>query len=420
MRLLTKTTIYFSLLLLPLMAGAGYLLYRQLDRQLEKETDEELTNDSFYWKSYFASPKADLAVLDIHTQPFDMEPATAAASATPELTDVMLYQEADREVVPFRQRQEVMQINGKPYLLTLRRSLIEKSDWFSNIMSAMLIVLVALLGCILLINWMLSRRMWKPFYLTLENMQKIEVDQLSHLQLPPSSTQEFNRLQTALKQMANRIHQDYQNMKALTEDAAHEMQTPLAIAQQQLELIMQDPALTDNQGKAILQTTEALQRLSRLTHGLLFLAKIENHQYVADAPIALDAVVEKYVHLFDIQLLEQQLHLQLDLSHHQPLLLHPILADTLVSNLLGNAIKYNKPGGNISITLNAEGCIFSNTSHLDALPVKGSFERFKKYHAYTNNSNGLGLAIVQKICEAQGWQLEYSYAENMHVFAVRF
>ncbi len=278
MRLLTKTTLYFSLLLLPLMAGAGFLLYRQLDRQLEHEIDEELTGDSRYWKNYFSRPNADLAVLDIHTLPFDLAPLARPDFNGPKLQDVMLYQEVDHEQVPFRQRQEVMQVNGRPYLLTLRRSLIEQEDWYRNISLVMLLIFVALLGCILLLNWALSRRMWRPFYRTLENMQQLQLDKLSRLDLPPSNIREFRRLQAALQQMATRIHHDYATMKALTEDAAHEMQTPLAIAQQQLELLLQDPGIAPAQGQAILQTSEALQRLSRLNHSLLFLAKIENLQ----------------------------------------------------------------------------------------------------------------------------------------------
>ncbi len=137
-------------------------------------------------------------------------------------------------------------------------------------------------------------------------------------------------------------------------------------------------------------------------------------------PIALEAVIEKYVQLFDLPLQAQHLSLQLDLQPAITLLLHPVLADTLVSNLLGNAIKYNLPHGRISITLDAQACTFRNTSALPPLPVTSHFERFKKYHAYTNDSNGLGLAIVQRICEAQGWQLAYHYAHHLHVFEVKF
>ncbi|PUZ22480.1 Signal transduction histidine kinase [Chitinophaga costaii] len=420
MRLLTKTTLYFSLLLLPLIAGTGFLLYWQLKRQLKHEIDEELNNDSQYWKAYFSAPNADLAVLDIHTQPFDITPLDKTDIKSPFLKDVMLYQEIDHERVPFRQRQEIINIGQQPYLLTLRRSMIEKGDWYRNISMVMFFICVALLGCILLVNWVLSRRIWKPFYATLENMQQLQLDTLALPALPQSSTKEFQRLQAALQQMTTRIHHDFQAMKSLTEDAAHEMQTPLAIAQQQLELLLQDPAIAPEQGHAILQTSEALQRLSRLTNSLLFLAKIENNQYIAAAPIALETIIEKYTQLFDLQLQEQHLSLQFQLKASPPLPLHPILADTLISNLLGNAIKYNMPQGRIFITLDKAACTFRNTSLLPPLPVTNNFERFKKYHAYPNHSNGLGLAIVQRICEAHGWQLTYRYEEGMHVFVVHF
>lgn len=423
MRLLTKTTLYFSLLLAPLMAGAGFVLYKQLNKQLEHETDEELENDSRYWRRYLSSPDLDPAVLNIHTQPFDIAPADPAElhhRHFGKTHDVMLFQEVDNEDVPFRERKELVTVQGKDYVLTLRRSLLEKEDWFSNIGLAMAFIFMALLGCILLLNWALSRRVWSPFYRTLESMQQLQLDQLGQLTLAPSNTQEFRRLNNALRQMTARIHRDYQAMKSLTEDAAHEMQTPLAIAQQQLELFMQDPSLTQGQGQAVLQTSDALQRLSRLTHNLLFLAKIENHQYATENTISLEAVIKKYLQLFDLQLQERQIAVRMEVQSPRDLPLHPVLADTLVSNLLGNAIKYNQSNGEMIITLDAHHFAVKNTSDLPALPVSNQFERFKKYHAYAQDSNGLGLAIVARICEAQGWKFGYHYAEGLHCFEVKF
>lgn len=422
MRLLTKTTLYFSLLLAPLMAGAGFVLYKQLNQQLEHETDEELDNDSRYWRRYLASPDLDPAVLNIHTQPFDIQPADPGERHRHfgKAYDVMLFQEVDDEDVPFRERKELVTVQGKDYVLTLRRSLLEKEDWFSNISLAMAFIFMALLGSILLLNWALSRRMWRPFYRTLESMQHLQLDQLSQLDLSPSNTQEFRRLNNALSQMTARIHRDYQAMKSLTEDAAHEMQTPLAIAQQQLELFMQDPSLTAHQGQAVLQTSDALQRLSRLTHNLLFLAKIENHQFATETTISLETVIKKYVQLFDLQLQERQITVQLNIDTPRALPLHPVLADTLVSNLLGNAIKYNQQNGRIIITLDAHHLSVQNTSELPALPVTNQFERFKKYHAYAQDSNGLGLAIVARICEAQGWKFGYGYDGGLHCFEVKY
>jgi len=318
--------------------------------------------------------------------------------------------------VLYRQLTQVIRLHDRSYLMIIRKSLIERDDLIKNIFSVMLIVFTGLLAFIILLNWILNRRLWKPFYQSLEKIQGVQLKKMESVSFSPSSTHEFNRLNASLNTMVARIYADYQNIKELTEDAAHEMQTPLAIAQSKLELLLQDESLSDAQLQAIAQSSEALQRLTRLNHSLLLLAKIENHQYDVSQPEGLQQVTERYLGLLDELIRDKKLSVekQLNATWSMP----SALAEMLISNLLGNAIRYNYPGGKIFLHLDDQQLSISNTSEWPAIPEKQLFQRFKKASVLNDNSNGLGLAIVKRICDTCNLPITYQFENGIHTFTI--
>jgi len=206
------------------------------------------------------------------------------------------------------------------------------------------------------------------------------------------------------------------SMKEFTENAAHEMQTPLAIAQSKLELLIQDSNLKDEQVDSIIQATEALSRLSKLNQSLLLLAKIENNQYETNELVSLTAVNKKYLRLFDELIKDKQLHVETSFAEEWPVNLHPLLADSLISNLIGNAIKYNYNGGKITISIENNTYQITNTSKAAPISAEQIFKRFSKVKSDVDTSNGLGLAIVKKICDTNGLDVSYKGESNQHSF----
>ena len=98
--------------------------------------------------------------------------------------------------------------------------------------------------------------------------------------------------------MTGKMYSDYVNMKEFTENAAHEMQTPLAVVQSKIELLLQDANLTNEQALHIEQASHSLKRLSNLNQSLLLLTKIENHQFESHQQINITEVITKYLELF--------------------------------------------------------------------------------------------------------------------------
>jgi signal transduction histidine kinase len=211
--------------------------------------------------------------------------------------------------------------------------------------------------------------------------------------------------------MTKKIYQDYLSMKEFTENAAHEMQTPIAVIQSKLEILLQGSNLSDEQSGSVIQATEALARLSKLNQGLLFLAKIENNQYQPVQLMSVAEITQKYLALFSEQIREKQLSVETDFSNDCSLFLHPLLADSLVSNLLGNAIKYNFQGGSIAISSTPDSLLISNSSKFEPLPKNKLFSRFSSGN---NSSTGLGLAIIKKITERNNLRVDYNAEKGFH------
>lgn len=417
MKLLTKTMVYFLLIMLPVFTAGAFYLYTTFNKEIKHETDEELVNDKLQWMRYLDTATINNPVFAIHTPEFNLQPTDKPVQTKHKLKGVSIYQEPEDTYAPFRQLTQVITVNNKNYQLTLRKSLIEKDDLIKNIIHVMLAAFGGLFLFVLLSNWLISKSIWKPFYASLDKIQRLQLNKLENTVFDRTATHEFNQLNAALNNMTTRIHLDYINIKELTEDAAHEMQTPLAIAQSKLELLLQDDSLSETQLKGILTSYDELQRLSRLNHNLLLLAKIENQQYpVTDQP-DLCTVVEKYLSLFEELIREKELQIHTDMIATAPWPLHPALTDILVSNLLGNAIKYNYPHGHIRIHISAQTFSISNTSELPQIPPDILFQRFKKQHNVYTNSNGLGLAIVKKIADSYQLSLQYSYENGWHTFS---
>lgn len=181
---------------------------------------------------------------------------------------------------------------------------------------------------------------------------------------------------------------------------------------------MQDSNLSEAQVTAIAQAFTALSRLSKLNKSLLLLAKIENNQFEASERISLAEVTKKYLHLFDEIIKDKGLKVDTNNIADFAVLLHPFLADSLVSNLLGNAIKYNHEGGAIHIRISSDAYCIRNTSHLPAIDAQQLYQRFKTGGHGADHATGLGLAIVKRIVDTSHLSINYEYTEAMHCFCM--
>lgn len=404
--------------MLPLLAIAGFLLFGQFNKQLNKRADQELLYEEVQWVNYLEATTAGGSRFLLQTPELLIYPSDHEATGYPQLSTVYGNKANEDIKIPFRQLSDVVNINGLPYQIVIRKSQEQKLVLVANIIYIMLLVFAGLLMATLVFNWIISKKLWQPFRLSLQKIRKIELPQMATIRFEETDTKEFNELNASLNLMVNKIHSDYLNMKEFTEDAAHEMQTPLAVAQSKMELLLQEPGLSPEQIATIAQASTALHRLGKLNQSLLLLAKIENQQYEAKEMIDLAEVTKKYLRLFDEIIREKQITVHTSFDDRFELRLHPFLADSMISNLIGNAVKYNFTGGRLVISVDADQYCISNTSQHPPLDPDRLFRRFTALAEVSHHSTGLGLAIVKRIADTHQLQIRYEAEGEMHRFCI--
>ncbi|MCW3079811.1 HAMP domain-containing sensor histidine kinase [Segetibacter sp.] len=417
MRLLTKTTLYFLIAMVPLLFAAGFFLYRGFSDEMNDRMDAELMSEEIQWLRYLQTEADNGATFVLRTPEIVIAPVNAPLTDFPKIADTYGSTPNDRTL--YRQLTHTVPINGISYLIKIRRTQEQKVAMKANVTRIMLVVFAGLFVATLLFTWLISKSLWKPFRLSLKKIREAELQKMEAVRFENSDIVEFNELNASLNVMTDKVYSDYVTMKEFTENAAHEMQTPLAVAQSKMELLLQDTNLTDSQVQAIIDTGTALSRLSKLNQSLLLLAKIENNQYETNELISLTDVTQKYLKLFEEVIKDKQVEIKTNFPGNFQVRLHPLLADSLISNLLGNAVKYNFRGGSISIKVTANEYAISNTSQLPGIEEKQLFKRFNKSKTSSDTSNGLGLAIVKKICDTHQLAITYRVEDNVHAFMVQ-
>ncbi|GAB3840434.1 sensor histidine kinase [Hymenobacter jeollabukensis] len=405
MKLLTTTNRYYLILVLVLFALGTGVLYVGIQRALAEEVDEQL----LFHRDYLRQRIRQAGALPSMTNPNEL--TISKSVRPPGLGDTLIYDPVERTLVPFRQVSFAVELHGQRYGLTLRKSLIETGDVLEVVLTVMLTVMGGLLGCLVLLNRWLSRWLWAPFYRTLDSLRGYRLQQPQALELPATPIDEFSELNQALAQLTQRVTADYQALKEFTENAAHETQTPLAIMQAQLEQLMQLPELPETAAQPVHELYRATRRLSRLHQALTLLSKIENRQFTEARPVQLDGLVRDKLGQLQEFLEAKQIEPELQVAAPLSVAMHPALADSLVSNLLQNAVKHNVPGGQLRIRLDAHALEIRNTG----LPLDGDptqlLGRFRKHNA-ASDSPGLGLSIAQQICGLYGGQLRYTFTPD--------
>jgi len=415
MKLLTKTTLYFLIALIPLLAVGGFYLFNQFSKEINYRSDKELISAEIAWIRYLRSEAENGTTFILRTPDLSIFPTDAPIAERPTIVNTNGY---GINEIPYRQLSQVVSISGNAYQIIIRQSQEQKTALVTDVTRIMLFVFIGLFVATLIFNWVISQRLWMPFRRSLNKIRSAELQKIEAIHFEQTNIKEFNELNASLNYMKGKIHKDYVNMKEFTENAAHEMQTPVAVVLSKLELLLQDNNLKDEQVQAVLESTSALRQLSKLNESLLLLAKIENNQFETTIEINLADITKKYLRLFDEFIKEKQLTVQTDFSFSFPVKLHPLLADSLIMNLLGNAIKYNYTAGKIEIAVSENSYHINNTSMLPPIQPGKLFMRLNTSDNNKQTSNGLGLAIVKKIADVNHLHIAYHAEDGVHSFDI--
>lgn len=332
--------------------------------------------------------------------------------------DTMVYIAEKKETEPARILTTIFRNDaGQYYELSVSTPTIEKQDLRESIFYLLIGLFVILLVTILIINIWVFYRSMKPFYVLLHWLGDYRLGQTHKPLYNPTHTSEFQKLNDTVIRFAQHSEEVFQQQKQFIGNASHEIQTPLAVCRNRLEMLMEDETLTEQQLGEIIKTYETLEYVSKLNKSLLLLSKIDNHQYSETSKVCLNDILHSLIPDFEEVYAFKEVSLSLEENARLCADMNEVLATVLMTNLLKNAFVHNVEDGSIRITINRDSICFSNTGTLVALDEKRVFERFYQGNK-KEGSTGLGLAIANAVCRQFKLELKYVFKDGMHQFWV--
>jgi hypothetical protein len=261
MKLLKKTNkAYFFISALAFIVS-GVVIFFVLSFIFEEQLNEKLLSDRM---SVISNIEKDGSVPYFY--PFIEVKEVPGQTERPVIAfDTLIFDVNEQENIPFRQISSVVPIKGHMYLIVVRDTLLEKGDLSMTIIIAIGVVFVLLNISLYFINKRLSLKIWQPFYNTLDNLRGFSQDMPDFKLQNGTNIDEFIELNKTLENLTSKVISDYQSLKRFTEDASHEIQTPLAVIQSKLETMMQYPDLKKDQAELIKSAYSSVQRISKLT-----------------------------------------------------------------------------------------------------------------------------------------------------------
>ena len=422
MKLLNYTLSYLSIALLVVVGVWAVIFYVNMLDEIYDSIDDGLENSKI-----LIIRKVESDTTLIHKTEF-MESNYAIREITDQhalhvrdiYMDSTLYMQNEKDFEPVRMLKTVFRAaNGKYYELQIVSSMVEEDDLMEDLFYAIIWLYIVLLASVLIINNVLLRRVWKPFYTILDKLKNFRLGSNENFSAEKTNVSEFNILNETVSSLLQRNIAIFNSQKQFIENASHELQTPLAISINKLELLTEKNSLSDEQLREISTVIESLERLTRLNKTLLLLSRIENRQFPQETPVNFNDLAIRLASAFGDLSEFKSVKILVEQPGSCIYTLNTELAEILLSNLIKNAILHNYTDGSVTVTVHTSSISVTNTSNTGALDQGHIFDRFYKNSA-AKNSTGLGLAIVKSIADYYGYTIRYSYTNQRHTFTIQF
>lgn len=310
-------------------------------------------------------------------------------------------------------------VNGKHYKVSVMRSLNETNRLLLYIIIVMIGAILLMLLIWFFINRFFVKRLLRPFYSTLSKIEDYELSDKQQLHLEPTNIYEFKLLNEKIVDFSSRIIKDYSVLKDFTENAAHEMQTPLSVIRTHTDNLLQNANLSLSEMESLHSIEGTIHKLSKLNQSLLLLVKLESNSTIETSLIQVNEKIDNKCSGLSEIIAAKKITLNKKLEP-LPVNINEQLLDIIINNLLNNAIKYNTDNGTINIITTANQFSIANTSYLGALEETQIFQRFYRHPSAQSEGTGLGLAIVKQAVSVSGFSIKYFYKDQLHTYVIDF
>lgn len=403
-----STVIIFLIACLAFYFTLRYVLINQIDEDLKIEEGEIET----FVSKHNALPES----ISVNDQIIQYRPVSVRGKKY--FSTKLISAEVEAKKEKFRQLVFTVKAGTQWYMATVSKSLEETENLTRSILIITFLTILAILFATFIINRIVLKKIWQPFYQSLDLVKQFKLGSNQKLRLSHSSIDEFQFMNETLEKITGQARLDYVSLKTFSENASHEIQTPLAVIRSKLDLMIQDENLTEKQSELLQAAYNSVQKLTKLNQSLLLLAKIDNNQFHEIRTINLKKKVEEKIADFHELWIAHQLSFEAELKEVN-IEMNEELLEVLLNNLLSNATKYNFKGGKIKITLSEKYLAIANTSPISQLNHNTLYQRFAKA-SKGSDSNGLGLSIIKQICDTSGFGLNYEFQNEVHLFIIKW
>lgn len=423
MKLLHYTTHKLAILLLLLIGIWGVVFYFAIHHEIMDETDDMLRS---YRDIFIKKALADSTLLDSTSETlFDRYAITPVDRAQAfdyqeSWSNEEIYFPEGDEHIPVRVYKSVFRVPGdRFYELEVKISTVERDDMIQTLVIYLIGLVLLLFLCLFLGNRIVLKRSFKPLKKLLHWIHSL----VPGKPVPPLDNEtgitEFRQLNEAVLRMSRRNLEVYEQQKYFIENAAHELQTPLAVVRNRLDQFVQNERLDEKQMEELSRIHEALENAVRLNKSLLLLSRIENGQF----PDTENVDIGKLIADIGDEMAEIYAgkEIRMEIEEREPCrpTMNNTLALILVTNLMKNAYLHTPPGGIIGVVIQKHGILVINSGD-HALPQENLFQRFYRLSGSQQNSTGLGLSIIKSICDHYNFHIFYEYSDRCHRFGIEF
>lgn len=414
MNLLSKITFWYIAIIIVIMSATMYTARNTIASHIRQHEVERLTaqNDSI--------AKLLRTGTAINTEGFPISITKTSENIPQEKTQVRETTEHNGQLNRAEHRLMVSsyyQVGADTYKVSSHNYITRSYLYFNSMLWTLIWKLMYIGTAVILTAALLSRYVLSPFRKTIKAIREFDITKKEKLQLTPTTTKEFKELNSFVTEMTDKAVAEYTAVREFSENASHELQTPLAVMQSKLDLLA-ETNINEPQAMLIADMQNAIEKLTRINRSLTLLTRLENLEF-KHSNIRFCTVTREVLEMYNDRIELKQLKVNSKIGTGVNLNIHPTLAEIMVTNLISNAIRHNIEGGSITMELTEERLHIANTGLPPELPVQELFQRFRKSNQ-SAESTGLGLAIVKQICQVCSFEINYEYREGWHDVTVRF
>jgi signal transduction histidine kinase len=402
-----------------MLAGAA-LLYLTIKKVIYRQIDESLITEKTIIEDQIRQTDTIPDFEGTFGHQIEVKLLNYHVNRVQSIKDTDIYDTKSDSFIPFRYIfSSGNSVGKKGFIITIFQIISEKNELLHDIEVYMFSLFFSLLLISILINYLIAKRLWRPFYNSVKIAERFDIQSDKLLELPKTDINEFIKLNDVLENMTRKMRDDYLNLKEFGENASHEIQTPLAVMRSKTDLLMQQKNLNKDSLTLIKSINEAITKLFKLNQGLLLISKIENKVFHEKKKVSLKQITVNGLDNYKEIMQLKKIKVEMDASDEALVEMNDMLAEVLISNLLSNAVRFNINGGFIKCHIDIMFLIITNSG---LAMITNPEDLFKRFHKNSDNpqSVGLGLSIVKEIAESYGMNITYTCINDVHEIKLQY